>query len=154
MDQAISVTGEKGKAKHVEFFPLRTSDVSLPSNACFVIANSLAVSAKAVTADKQYNLRVTECKLGAIIIGKKIGVEFSKGENVTYRALAEKFLKTNGTLSIAQLNQFEGFCKQHLHSNPYTQSEIEGLIGGSATVILDDRRCDNVFNVNSEFYLQ
>ena len=29
-----------------------------------------------------------------------------------------------------------------------------GLIGGDATVILDDRRCDNVFNVNSEFYLQ
>ena len=28
------------------------------------------------------------------------------------------------------------------------------MIGGDATVILDDRRCDNVFNVNSEFYLQ
>jgi len=154
MDQAISVTGEKGKAKHVEFFPLRTADVSLPSNASFVIANSLAVSAKAVTADKQYNLRVTECKLGAIIIGKQIGVEFVKGENITYRALAEKFLKTKNALSVEQLIQFEGFCKEHLHSKPYTQNEIEGLIGGSATVILDDRRCDNVFNVNSEFYLQ
>ena len=154
MDQAISVTGEKGKAKHVEFFPLRTSDVTLPSNATFVIANSLAVSAKAVTADKQYNLRVTECKLGAIIVGKKIGVEFAKGENVTYRKLAEKHLKTTKALSVEQLQQFEGLCRQHLHSNPYTRSEIEGLIGGDATVKLDDRRCDNVFNVNSEFYLQ
>lgn len=73
---------------------MRTADVSLPSNASFVIANSLTVSAKAVTADKQYNLRVAECKLGAIIIGKQIGVEFVKGENITYRALAEKFFKT------------------------------------------------------------
>jgi len=47
MDQSISLMGELGKAKRVDFAPLRAVPVPLPPGACFVIANTL------VTSDKQ-----------------------------------------------------------------------------------------------------
>eukprot|EP00192_Tetraselmis_astigmatica_P018741 CAMPEP_0117677054 /NCGR_PEP_ID=MMETSP0804-20121206/16537_1 /TAXON_ID=1074897 /ORGANISM="Tetraselmis astigmatica, Strain CCMP880" /LENGTH=249 /DNA_ID=CAMNT_0005486305 /DNA_START=296 /DNA_END=1041 /DNA_ORIENTATION=+ len=47
MDQAISIMGEKGLAKLVDFNPIRAHDVQLPGGLTFVIANSLAVSNKA-----------------------------------------------------------------------------------------------------------
>lgn len=53
---------------------VRAEDVFLPEEAVFVIANSLAESQKAVTADKCYNLRVVECRLAAIVLGLALGV--------------------------------------------------------------------------------
>lgn len=41
---------------------VRASDVALPEGAVFVVANSLAVSNKAESATKHYNLRVVECR--------------------------------------------------------------------------------------------
>lgn len=41
---------------------VRASDVVLPEGAVFVVANSLAVSNKAESATKHYNLRVVECR--------------------------------------------------------------------------------------------
>lgn len=45
----------------------------LPAEATFVIANSLAESKKAVTADTCYNLRVVECRLAAIVLAVQLG---------------------------------------------------------------------------------
>lgn len=39
-----------------------------------MVANSLAESSKAVTADKCYNLRVVECRLAAVMLGLALGV--------------------------------------------------------------------------------
>ena len=39
MDQAIEILAKKGSAKLIEFGPLRSTDVTLPSGAKFVIAN-------------------------------------------------------------------------------------------------------------------
>lgn len=52
-----------GAAKLIEFNPLRTTDVTLPESAVFVIAHSQAYHNKASTVD--YNLRVAECRLAA-----------------------------------------------------------------------------------------
>jgi N-acetylgalactosamine kinase len=41
---------------------VRASDVHLPEGATFVVANSLAISNKAESAVKHYNLRVVECR--------------------------------------------------------------------------------------------
>jgi len=49
MDQSISMMGEKGKAKLVDFHPLQVHDVILPQHTEFLIANSL------VTSDKKGN---------------------------------------------------------------------------------------------------
>ena len=95
--QAISVLGQRGVAKLVSFNPLRTADVTLPPGACFVVANSLTRSnkvraspsasgrfyplrgtlgltlaspspaAQAETASTNYNFRVVECRLAAIL---------------------------------------------------------------------------------------
>lgn len=50
----------------IEFRPLRTTDVTLPKNAVFVIAQSRAYHNKASTGD--YNLRVAECRLAAQVL--------------------------------------------------------------------------------------
>merc|ERR1712023_175738 len=44
MDQAISIMGERGVAKMVDFNPIRTQDVILPKGLTFVIADCLTVS--------------------------------------------------------------------------------------------------------------
>ncbi len=55
-------------SKCVVTLQVRAEDVYLPEEAVFVIANSLAESQKAVTADKCYNLRVVECRLAAMVL--------------------------------------------------------------------------------------
>ncbi|KAL1117455.1 hypothetical protein AAG570_004781 [Ranatra chinensis] len=63
MDQAIAFLATKGCAKHIEFEPIRTEDLSLPDDAVFVIAHSRVTKNKAATAD--FNTRVVECRLAA-----------------------------------------------------------------------------------------
>jgi N-acetylgalactosamine kinase len=72
MDQAIEILAVEGSAKLIDFNPLRTHDIPLPSNACFVVANSLAESNKAAGGD--YNTRVVECRLATRVMAKKAGV--------------------------------------------------------------------------------
>lgn len=45
---------------------VRATDVVLPAGAVFVVANSLAVSNKAESATKHYNLRVVECRCAGL----------------------------------------------------------------------------------------
>eukprot|EP00252_Welwitschia_mirabilis_P002241 TRINITY_DN1214_c0_g1_i1.p1 TRINITY_DN1214_c0_g1~~TRINITY_DN1214_c0_g1_i1.p1 ORF type:complete len:503 (-),score=99.97 TRINITY_DN1214_c0_g1_i1:486-1994(-) len=124
MDQAIAIMGKFGFAKLIDFNPVRASDVQLPSGASFVIANSLAESEKAVTAATNYNNRVVECRLAAIVLAIKLGMK------------AEDAISKINTLS-----DVEGMCiafagnqgssdplfavKEFLHKEPYTVEEIE-----------------------------
>ncbi|KAK4755533.1 hypothetical protein SAY87_009290 [Trapa incisa] len=75
MDQAISVMAKSGFAELIDFNPIRATDVQLPAGGTFVIAHSLAESQKAVTAATNYNNRVVECRLAAIILGIKLGMK-------------------------------------------------------------------------------
>jgi len=52
---------------------VRAEDVRLPEGAMFVIANSLTVSKKAESADYEYNMRVTECRLAAVLLALACG---------------------------------------------------------------------------------
>ncbi|KAK6282022.1 hypothetical protein POUND7_015847 [Theobroma cacao] len=72
MDQAISVMAKTGFAELKDFNPIRATDVQLPAGGTFVIAHSLAESQKAVTAAINYNNRVVECRLAAIVLGIKL----------------------------------------------------------------------------------
>uniref|UniRef100_A0A4W3K0J2 Galactokinase 2 n=1 Tax=Callorhinchus milii TaxID=7868 RepID=A0A4W3K0J2_CALMI len=76
MDQSISFLAEKGTAKLIEFNPLRATDVTLPSGAVFVIANSCVEMNKAATA--HFNIRVVECRLAAKILAKSKGLKWKK----------------------------------------------------------------------------
>ena len=63
MDQAISLLGESGAAKLVEFNPLRSTTVELPPGATFVVCNSMVTMEKAATVE--FNTRVVECRLAS-----------------------------------------------------------------------------------------
>lgn len=60
----------KGCAQFIDWNPLTATPITLPENAVFVIANSLAEANKAATSD--YNQRVVECRLGCRSVEKFI----------------------------------------------------------------------------------
>ncbi|KAF8606393.1 Galactokinase, partial [Ceratobasidium sp. AG-I] len=95
MDQAASVVGQPQTPLYISFFPrLAAQPVTLPwkeEEAVFVIANSLKVSDKAVSAKTQYNLRVVETLAGARVLAKGLGVEVQNGEKVRLREVVERW---------------------------------------------------------------
>ncbi|CAA6663659.1 unnamed protein product [Spirodela intermedia] len=126
MDQAISIMAKSGFAELIDFNPIHASDVQLPAGGTFVIAHSLAESQKAVTAATNYNNRVVECRLAAIVLGIKLG------------------MKTKEAISkVKTLSDVEGLCvsyagehghsdplfavKEFLNETPYTAEEIEKI---------------------------
>ncbi|XP_055354369.1 N-acetylgalactosamine kinase-like [Paramacrobiotus metropolitanus] len=66
MDQAISFLAQAGKAKLIEFDPLRSSDVVLPEDVVFVVANSCVELNKAAT--NHFNTRVAEGRIAVQIL--------------------------------------------------------------------------------------
>jgi galactokinase len=71
MDQSISYLASAGEAKLIEFRPVRAHTVKLPAGAVFVIANSLVESAKQVSAATQFNMRVAEGRLAALVLARQ-----------------------------------------------------------------------------------
>ncbi|KAG5632387.1 hypothetical protein H5410_004104 [Solanum commersonii] len=126
MDQAISVMAKSGFAELIDFNPIHATDVQLPAGGTFVIAHSLAESQKAVTAAVNYNNRVVECRLAAIVLGIKLGMEPKEAIS-----------------SVKTLSDVEGLCvsfagthsssdpilavKELLHEEPYTSEDIENI---------------------------
>ncbi len=87
MDQAISLMGEKNKAVKIDFFPLRTSPISLPDDYEIVICNSLVRAPKTEAAMIEYNRRPVECRLAAALIAKKL--EKVTGRQIAVQRLAD-----------------------------------------------------------------
>jgi N-acetylgalactosamine kinase len=125
MDQAISVMGEQGLAKLIEFGPVRASDVILPPGSAFVIANSLTVSKKAETAAGRYNLRVLECRLAAVLLAVALGTPSEEA------AASVQVLKDVE----AALGAAGKRVGDLLHDAPYSLVEVEGLLGASIEAV-------------------
>ncbi|KAK6913662.1 GHMP kinase N-terminal domain [Dillenia turbinata] len=137
MDQAISVMAKTGFAELIDFNPIRATDVQLPAGGSFVIAHSLAESQKAVTAATNYNNRVVECRLAAILLGIKLGMK-------PQEAISK----------VKTLSDVEGLCvsfanghsssdpvvavKELLHEEPYTAEEIEKIMEESLPSVLEN----------------
>ncbi|KAL5983450.1 galactokinase [Asimina triloba] len=135
MDQAISIMAKAGFAELIDFNPIRATDVKLPDGGSFVIAHSLAESQKAVTAATNYNNRVVECRLAAIVLGIKLG------------------MKPKEAISkVKTLSDVEGLCvtfagsrsssdpvvavKEFLKEEPYKAEEIEKITEESLPAVL------------------
>ena len=74
MDQTISIMGEMGSAKMIDFVPeLKAASVKVPDSVCLVIANSCAPAPKLMTLGKNYNKRVVECRWGVAAMALKAG---------------------------------------------------------------------------------
>nr|XP_016446183.1 PREDICTED: galactokinase-like [Nicotiana tabacum] len=126
MDQAISVMAQSGIAELIDFNPIRAMDIQLPTGGSFVIAHSLAESQKAVTAAINYNNRVVECRLAAIVLGIKLGMEPQEAIcNVkTLSDVEDLCVSFAGTLESSDPVLA---VKQFLHEEPYASEDIEKI---------------------------
>ncbi|KAM9311884.1 N-acetylgalactosamine kinase [Gastrophryne carolinensis] len=112
MDQSISFLAEEGTAKLIEFNPLRSTDVKLPTEAVFVIANSCVEMNKAATA--HFNIRVVECRLATKILAKSKGLD--------WRSLM-KLGDLQCRLGVS-LEKMQDVVEEILHPELYTREEI------------------------------
>ncbi|XP_054713706.1 N-acetylgalactosamine kinase-like [Uloborus diversus] len=112
MDQSIGFLAESGTAKHIEFNPLRTTNVPLPKGVAFVVSNSCVAMNKAATSE--FNTRVLECKLAAKVLAKLHGFEWQ-----TVEKLAEiPFLLKK------DLPEMKDVIDSHLSSKLYSRQDI------------------------------
>ncbi|KAL2530652.1 Galactokinase [Forsythia ovata] len=134
MDQAISVMAQSGFAALIDFNPIRATEVQLPTGGTFVIAHSLAESQKAVTAATNYNNRVVECRLAAIVLGIKLGMKPRDAvtEVKTLSDVEELCVSFAGTRESSD----PGLAvKEFLHEEPYSAEDIEKITEEKLQVI-------------------
>lgn len=127
MDQAISVMALPGVAKLIDFNPIKATDVKLPEGGTFVIANSLTVSNKAETASTNYNNRVVECRLAAMVLSVKLG------ELPPRRAVKEVTTLSDVTVfwdkeEDDQDKAIIAAVEKYLHDEPYSVEEIQTIL--------------------------
>ncbi|KAM9979899.1 hypothetical protein ACTFIZ_006155 [Dictyostelium cf. discoideum] len=120
MDQSISFLAEQNTAKLIEFHPnLKTFDVQLPKGVSFVICNSLVDSLKVVTGATNYNLRVVECRLAAVLLAFHCGLSWEK-----VRRLRD--VQYQGNFDLPQLIQL---TEQYLSvKQTYTREELATIL--------------------------
>lgn len=115
MDQAIQMLAEAGSAKFVDFVPeLAATSVPLPSTAVFFVSHCGLDCNKA--ASHQFNTRVLETKVAALIIYKKMGMAANVG---TGRTLSD----VQRSLG-AQVTDMLAIVDKCLKKEPYSLSDV------------------------------
>ena len=112
MDQAISFLGAEDKALMIEFNPIRPTEVKLPQNVRFIIANSLVLEDKA--AASSFNVRVAECHLSAQVIAKQKGKDWKQ---------VRKLFTLQESFGLS-LREMAGVVRNVLHPGEYTREEL------------------------------
>jgi N-acetylgalactosamine kinase len=119
MDQTISCLGG---AKLISFDPLVAETVEIPEQVVVIVANSLGVAEKALSATTHYNKRVVECMLASKLLGKALALplwtKFS-----TLRQVQEALGVLEGRHPT--LEEMGELVHRHLHEYPYTKFELE-----------------------------
>ena len=128
MDQAISFLSERGVAQRIDFDPLVNTAVQLPHDAVFVVCNSLFESEKAVQAARQFNARVLECKLAAMLLAQHFQIAVRDGQLQT---LTLKKVQLSSGLSCSQMVELLSSASSPLHHFSYTALEVETLLSVS-----------------------
>eukprot|EP00271_Cylindrocystis_brebissonii_P007385 TRINITY_DN20841_c0_g1_i1.p1 TRINITY_DN20841_c0_g1~~TRINITY_DN20841_c0_g1_i1.p1 ORF type:complete len:524 (-),score=97.90 TRINITY_DN20841_c0_g1_i1:958-2529(-) len=161
MDQAISVMALPGVAKLISFDPIMAIDVKLPEGGTFVIANSLTESNKAETAAINYNNRVVECRLAAMVLAVKSGELSPTAAVHQINTLSD--LQIVWTFAQAKPAAAEGrvdkaiaeVVAEHLHEEPFLAEEVEGILGTELAHIFKDSPTSlNVLKQAQEFKLR
>lgn len=149
MDQAASVFSLRGNALYVSFKPTLTAKtVSFPETDpafSFIVAQSFVAADKHVTAPVCYNLRVVECTLAAVFLGKAFGLkkELSSDPSplgASLRGFHDAFFeekdgtvdntKTSAPDFATQLTKLIQLTEDYLpNEDGYTREEITGLLG-------------------------
>lgn len=116
MDQAIAFLATEGSAQFIEWDPLTVTPILLPSDAHFVIANSLTKANKAATSD--FNQRVIECQLGCKILAKHAKLPWQE---------FKRFANLQSKLDCS-LHEFESFANQVLNQEIYSKKDVITLL--------------------------
>ncbi len=143
MDQAVSLMARRDHAVFIEFNPLRTTEVPIPSGAAVVVADSLEVADKSGRVRNEYNRRVVECSLAARILGRAFGIDGATilGDIVKHldNWRADDIVQT---LAAIIPERFTGAIAQAAEFLEIPEPELRAaLLGeGAARVELDERR--------------
>lgn len=104
MDQSASIWGLKDHALFVSFLPeLSVETFGFPETSPkleFIIANSLVVSNKYETGPVNYNLRVVEVTLGALLMAKKLNLSIKPDGNLqagTFMGVLNSYFANDST---------------------------------------------------------
>ena len=133
MDQAISILGEAGVAKYVTFNPVRVRSVHLPA-VTFVIANSMAVSEKAVSATDCYNARVLECRIAAVVLAISLLRKRSHGTALDDAIVADvrRDVRTLADVETGFTSRSRSAADEAvgelIHGGTYSVDEVEEII--------------------------
>jgi len=143
MDQTISVFGEPGSARLIEFNPIRVHPVPLPDDGVFVVANSLVEASKAVDPTAYYNLRVTEGKLAAKLVCKKAGAPGWEG--------MQTMLDLQTALGCSVPGELVEHIERQLKDGAYTKEELAAEFGKPCTELFEgDPKREGALNVLSK----
>lgn len=113
MDQANAFLAKKGCAQYIQFNPVRATTIQLPTDAVFVIANSLSEANKAATSD--FNQRVVECKIAAKLLAKLTNRPWQD---------VQKLGHLQSEILDIELEEFETLILKHLTKEIYTKEEL------------------------------
>ncbi|KAF8318378.1 galactokinase gal [Clavulina sp. PMI_390] len=96
MDQSASVLSLSKQGLYISFYPkLAPTQIPLAVTSpatSLVIANSLVVADKVVSAKYHYNLRVVETLVGARVLAKGLGIEVGPTEKITLREVLAEYM--------------------------------------------------------------
>ncbi|KAJ2689135.1 galactokinase [Coemansia spiralis] len=152
MDQAVSIMGQQDSALFIEFYPsLKAIPVKLPEAGppfAFVIANTMVVSDKHVTAPTNYNLRVVETRIGALMLAKHLGIAERAAcvgaDPLTFKVVMDEYFvmsnvgSSNGQEVQGWVTRLEAMLSETdklfgTHPQGYTRGEMAAALGVTTT---------------------
>lgn len=138
MDQAASIFGEKDFLLYCRFFPeFSAENVPVPSadpEITFLIAQSFVVSDKATSAARQYNLRVVEVTLAAVVLAKLDDIALnpdSSSLGFSIRNFQEELMKKLGKRDSSEDKQLDimiDVVKDKLTEDTYSRADIAKIL--------------------------
>ena len=162
MDQAASIFSTRGFLLYTRFFPsFLAQQVPVPEatpEITFLIAQSFIASDKALTAPKQYNLRVAECTLATVVLAKLHDIVLEKDSSslgYCFRNFHNEFMRKEGRLQDPLEYQLDSIIldttEQLTKEEGYTREEIAQILG--ITVESLEQQFLSTFPVQAERFL-
>ncbi|OLY81646.1 Galactokinase [Smittium mucronatum] len=112
MDQTCSVMATRSSALFIEFHPfLKVTPVKFPSSEqkyAFVVANSLVVSDKHITAPVCYNLRVVETRIASLMLAQTLKLDqnstVKEANPLTMKVVMDVLFANQDTSSMSEVD--------------------------------------------------
>ncbi|KRX83485.1 N-acetylgalactosamine kinase [Trichinella sp. T6] len=114
MDHFICFTAREGRAKYIQFKPLRLDDVTLPPKARFVVFHCGLESAKGA-ANSLFNKRVTECHLATKFIANVFRLDWRRMNTIK---------DVQDAVADVDENRFKEIALSAFGQDAYTVAEI------------------------------